>query len=404
MAAIATMLVGLSTPALGEDWPKWRGPNSNGISPEKGINKDWKAKPPKKLWDVPMRDKGHAGPAVADGRLFIVDHEGENDVVRAIDLKTGQDLWQFPYPEKKTSDHGYARMTPLIEGDRVYTTSRFGVVNCLNAKTGEKIWSRDLFADFKGKGPTWGIAMSPVIDGEKLIVCPGSKEGSVAALDKMTGKTIWHGGGGYGLGYATPVIATLAGKKQYLVFMGLELVGIDAADGKELWKHRWRAVQNTATPIVTQPDHVFITTWYSKKACALLKITDNGPEVVWENENLMSKINTPILFDGHLYGNNSATGNLVCIDAKTGELKWQQPGFEHGGQVAADGVLIAVDGEGGEIVMLEMSPRGYNELGRTFPFAKGGNNLRGNVWAPPIIADGKLLARDRNRLVCLDLK
>src|SRR5690606_1369841 len=114
----AALMLGCSGVAVGEDWPRWRGAHGDGISRETGINKDWKARAPQKVWDVAMHDKGHAGPAVADGRVFIVDHEGEDDIVRALDLKTGKELWRYAYPEKKTSDHGYARMTPLVEGDR----------------------------------------------------------------------------------------------------------------------------------------------------------------------------------------------------------------------------------------------------------------------------------------------
>src|ERR1035437_6538308 len=143
-----------SVPAASRDWARWCGPNADGISPETGINKDWKNKPPKALWETPLNDRGHAGPSVADGKVYIVDHQDENDIVRAIDLKTGQDLWTFPYKEAKKEDNGHARTTPLIEDGRVYTVSRFGLVHCLDAKSGEKIWSCDLVQKFDGKLPT----------------------------------------------------------------------------------------------------------------------------------------------------------------------------------------------------------------------------------------------------------
>jgi outer membrane protein assembly factor BamB len=187
--------------------------------------------------------------------------------------------------------------------------------------------------------------------------------------------------------------------------MGTDLVGVDAADGKVLWSHQWRAAQCTATPIVIGEDGVFITSWYDKKAGALLKVREKGVEVVWENQNLMAKINTPVLFEGHLYGGNSGTESLVCVDAKTGELKWTQKGFEHGGHVAVDGVLLTLSGKTGELVMVQMTPEKYVELGRINPFEKKvGGRLRGNVWAPPIVADGKVIVRDRNTVVCLELR
>lgn len=398
-----------SAPAGTRDWPQFLGPNADGISPQTGINKDWQARPPKVLWDIPMQDKGHAGPSVAGGAVFIVDHEGENDIVRAIDLKTGRDRWTFPYPESKQEDHGHARITPLVADGRVYTVSRLGLIHCLDAKTGDKVWSRDIVKDFKGSPPTWGLAMSPVLDGEKLIVCPGGPGASVVALDRKTGGTIWQGGGSYtgksGLGYATPVIATLYGTRQYVVFMGTHVIGVDAGSGKELWKLPWSAIQCTASPRVMGPDTIFITSFYDqKKSCALVKVSPDGAKVVWENTNLRSKMATPIVFDGHIYGNDSATGSLVCIDAKTGDLRWKQAGFEQGGMVAVDGVLLALDGKSGDLVMVEMKSDSYRELGRCEPLKYQGKGLRGNVWVAPIVADGKAIIRDRNRLVCLELK
>jgi outer membrane protein assembly factor BamB len=396
--------------APSRDWPRFLGPNANGISLLTGINKDWKNRPPKVLWDVPLGDRGHAGPAVAAGIVYSVDHEDEDDVVRAIDLAGGKDLWTFKYPESKQGDNGHARATPLIDGGRVYTTSRFGLVHCLDAKTGAKLWSRHIVKDFDGKPPTWGISMSPVVDGDKLIVCPAGANASVVALNKKTGETIWQGGGSYtgknGLGYATPVIATLCGKKQYVVFMGTYLIGVDAENGKELWKLPWFAVQCTATPLVLGDDTIFVTTWYDqKKACALIKVSPKGPQVVWEKESLRSKMATPVLVDGHIYGNDSPTRSLVCIEARTGDLRWRQPGFEHGGLVVVDGVLLALDGRSGQLAMVEITPDEYRELGRIHPLEyRGGNTLRGNVLVAPIVADGKAIVRDRNRLVCIDLK
>ena len=410
-ATLAIACIALAAvPAAAADWPRFLGPSADGISPETGINKDWKARPPKALWDFPLEDRGHAGPAVAGGIVYIVDHKGEDDVVRALDLGTGKEVWTFAYPESKQEDNGHARATPLVDDGRVYTVSRFGLVNCLQAKTGAKVWSRDIVKDFNGRPPTWGIAMSPVVDGDKLIVCPGGANASVVALNKTTGETIWQGGGSYtgktGLGYATPVIATLIGKKQYVVFMGTHLTGVDAENGKELWKLPWFAVQSTATPLIVGDDTVFITSWYeNRKACALVKVSADGPRVIWENTSIMAKMATPVLYKGFIYGGNGSTGNLVCIDAKTGEIRWQQPGFEHGGLVAADGVLLALDGKSGDLVMVEMTPERYNELGRVQPLRyRGGGGVRGNVWTAPIIADGKAIIRDRNRLMCLDLK
>ena len=124
------------------DWPNFRGPTFDGISPEQGINKNWNQKPPKLLWKVAMSDDGYAGPSVANGRVFIIDHKENQDVVRAIDIKTGKDVWQYSYENADKNDLGFSRATPTIDRGRVYTLSHPGLINCLDAKTGKKLWPR----------------------------------------------------------------------------------------------------------------------------------------------------------------------------------------------------------------------------------------------------------------------
>ena len=385
---------------LGADWPGWRGPNRDAISPDTGINKDWNANAPKELWRVKVGDLGHAGPAVADGKVFILDHKGSEDIVRAIDLSTGKDVWKTRYEDASKQNYGFSRATPLVENGKVCTVSFNGNVHCLDAKDGKILWKKSLVGDFGGRAPQWMFAMSPVIDGEKLILVTGATGGDVIAVNKDTGDVLWKGGGGDLPGYSTPVVATLAGKRQYLVFMANALTGVDAADGKRLWKFQWQTEYdvNAATPIVVGDDSVFITSGYNR-GCALVKVTADAATKVWENKNIKSHFNSPVLSGGYLYG-TSDPGDLVCLDAKTGNVVWKQDGFEKGGLLAIDGVIIAQDGRRGTLVMCELSPKGYKELGRINAFPK----CRQRAWAPPIVADKKLIARDMSELVCYDLK
>ncbi|MCX7886502.1 MAG: PQQ-binding-like beta-propeller repeat protein, partial [Verrucomicrobiae bacterium] len=217
---------------LAADWPNFLGPTRNSLSPETGLNKNWSTYPPRELWRVPMNDDGYAGPSVANGKVFIVDHRGDKDVVRALDLRTGKDVWTYSYNDRAKPNYGFARATPTVEGGKVYTVSRFGWVHCLDEKTGSLIWRKDVVAQFKGIIPRWEMAWSAVVDGDKLIVVPGGDGAAVAALDKNTGATVWKGGGSDKPGYATPVVATLHGVKQYVVFTAFHLIGVDAASGK----------------------------------------------------------------------------------------------------------------------------------------------------------------------------
>ena len=395
--AVFVAVVGFAVSAMAADWPHFRGPNSNGISPETGISKAWNDKKPETLWTAKMSDDGCAGPSIAGGKVFIIDHVAGKDFVRCFELATGKQVWEFPYDEAGASDNGFARSTPTVEDGVVYTVARSGQLFCLDVKDGKKIWGRNLIADFKGKLPQWKMAMSPVIDGDKLIVCPGGPGAGVAALNKKTGETIWQGGGDDKIGYATPVIATIGGKKQYLVFTGVSIIGVDAADGKVLWSHPWKTQYdvNAAAPILVGDDSVYITSGYGH-GCALMKVTGEKPEAVWENKEIQAHFSSSILIDGFIYGTGDP-GNLVCLEAKTGKTVWRQGGFEKGGIIAVDGTLIGLDGKDGNVIMVEISSAAYKELGRFKP-------LGGQSWTAAVVADGKMLVRNKTALACFNLK
>jgi len=386
----------LSTAAFSAEWPQFRGMKADGCSPEQGINKAWNEKAPAVLWQIPLGDNGHAGPAVAGGKVFIIDHQGDQDVVRAIDIATGKDVWTFPYADPFKFWNGFARTTPAVDGDRLYTLSASGQLYCLDIAAGKSVWSKNLVADFGGIMPKWGYAISPVVDGEKLIVCPGGADAGVAALNKNTGDVLWKGAPGEIAGYATPVIAVIDGKRQYVVFAGKALLGLDDAGGKVLWRFPWetRFDVNAAMPEVIG-NTIFITSGY-KHGCALIEVKGDTAAARWQNTNMQASFNAPILVDGYLYG-NSDPGNLVCLELATGNLAWSQGGFDKGGLLAVDGTLIAIQGATGDIKLVKLQATAYEELGALKP-------LGGQGWAPPVLADGKLIVRTTKALACIDLK
>jgi len=382
--------------AAAADWPNFRGPNRDGISPEQDIGKNWDADPPEALWTVSLDDEGYAGPAVAGDLLYIIDHRGSEDVVRAIDTETGADAWSYSYPDTSWENYGYARATPTVDGDRVYVLSRLGLVTCLDAATGGEVWSRNIVEDFEGVSPKYEMSMSPLVDGDHLILTPGGKDAAVVALDKRTGRTVWKGGGSDKPGYATPVAAVIGGQRQYIVFTGVSLIGVASGDGSLLWRFPWETSHdvNAATPIVVGED-VFITSGYNHGS-ALLRIRGGRPVVLWQNRNLVGHFNSPIYSGGYLYGIGDP-GELVCLDLRTGEVQWSERGFEKGGVVGIDGMIIAVDGRKGDVVLVEMTPGEYRERGRIRP-------LGGQSWTAPIVADGRLYLRNQESLVSLDLR
>jgi len=384
----------IATGALAADWPHWRGPDRNGTAPDTGINKDWNARPPEVLWQTAMHDDGYAGPSVADGKVFIIDHDGAEDVVRAIDIETGQDVWQCRYADLTEANYGFSRSTPVYDEGRLYTVSFLGKVACIDAGTGEILWDVDMRRQFGGVLPTWGYAMSVLIDGDRVIIVPGGPNACVVALNKATGEVIWAGGGGDIPGYSTPVKATIQDVEQYVVFAGKALIGVQASDGGLLWRVPWETNYdvNAPTPIISG-DHVFITSNY-KRGCAVIAVEPDGAHILWENKNMSSHFNTPVFYQGHMFGPTNP--NLICLSPSTGQIVWRQSGFERGGCVIVDGAIIALGGASGDLVMAEATTAGYNELGRIRP-------LGGQSWTAPIIANGRLIIRNKQALACLDL-
>jgi outer membrane protein assembly factor BamB len=403
MKLMQTALLAAAAAALAaqaSEWPHFLGPDSNGISPEKGINKDWTGKPPKQLWNVPLKDDGYAGPSVAGGKVFIIDHLGSDDIVRAYELASGKQLWEFKYADAEKPNYGFSRATPAFDDGKLYTLSRSGNLNCIDAEKGVKLWSHNLRQEFQGVTGRWDYAQSPLIDGEKLIVCPGGQNG-IVALNKETGKELFSGGGPDPAGYSTPVIATINGKKQYVIFEGKALIGVDPEKGgSPLWRCAWTTQSdiNVASPIVVDDSSVFVTSGYGV-GCGLIKVSGNQAQTaqtVWTNKEIQAHFNSPVLINGQIYGIGDAFG-LVCLNPATGKANWKQAGFEKGGLLAIDGVLLAMNGAQGDCVMLQASPDAYKELGRFKP-------LGGQSWTAPIVADLKLIVRNKNKLACFDLK
>lgn len=400
MRLLLLVIASLCLPAMlvAADWPQFRGPNANGIAPDTGINKDWNTRPPQVLWSTTMTDGGHGGPSVAAGKVFIIDHKAGQDIVRALDLKTGTDVWQYSYADATNDNYGFTRSTPVYHDGKLYTISRLGRVHCLDAAKGTVIWSCSLMTDFGGKKPGWDFSMSPFVDGKKVILCPGGNNAGVVALDKDTGAVIWKGGNSDTPGYATPVAATILGTKQYVVFTAYNLIGVDADTGKLLWSYPWKTGcdVNAAAPIVSG-NSIFIASDYGH-GCMIVAITPEGPKPAWQDVSkaMQSRFSSPVLAENVLFGNGEP--NLVCLDPKTGTALWKQGGLEMGGLVVVDGTIIAQNGGNGDIFMAKLSAQGYQELGRIKPVPGS------QCWTAPIVADGKLFVRNASKLVCLDLR
>jgi len=393
-AALALLTWALHGSTVGADWPNWRGPAWDGKSPETGINKDWKTKPPKELWRIKMSDEGFAGPCIAGGKLFITDHDaaGNQDLLRAIDANTGKDLWRYGFPTVAAPNYGWSNATPAFDANRLYLLSRSGQLHCLDPEKGTRIWMRDLKADFKANS-LFDFSSSPVIDGNNLIIATGGPN-LMVALNKETGADAWKSALENAANCCTPLVAALKGKRQCMVFTFDKLVSVDASTGQKLWE--LPATYYIPSPIVAGDNIFYGATGSAPFSCAL--VTPEGTKV-WENQNIAPHLGTPIYADGYVYGTTGPkqSGGLACIDAKTGAFAWQQNegGFGELAMIAVDGVFLAFK-DGGQLVMANLTPKAYEELGRL--------SIGGRGWTAPAVADGKLFIRNEQALVCFNLR
>ncbi|MGQ8335137.1 outer membrane protein assembly factor BamB family protein [Sunxiuqinia sp. A32] len=394
------------------DWPQLDGPLLNCISPETGINTDWTTHKPPVLWTFKMNDGGYASSTIVKGVVYIVDHKGSDDILRALDLNTGTQLWESAYEEETSAGYGFTRGCPVYSEGKLYTYSSGGIATCFDASAGKIIWSRNLQQEYDGKKADWGYSASPFVDGEKVIYQPGGTNASVVALDKNTGKNLWQSGSD-AAGHATPITAIIHGVKQYVIFNTYGAVSIRADDGTQLWRHQWITQHNcNALAPVIMGNKVFIASGYGV-GCAMLDINKNWKVTeIWKNKELIARTARPILYKGYLYGTDE-TARLVCLNPKTGMIVWAEDGFgarlNHawkdgfscgsGALILVDGTLFVVSELTKSIVAVKATPEGYQELGRMELLVNGID-----LFSPLAFSNGKLIARDKKNLYCVDLK
>jgi len=405
----ATLLEEANPASNKPDWPQWRGPTRDGVSPEKDLVSDWPSSGPKVRWKADCGE-GYSSVSVANGRaitLFQTD-DSQREVVICWDADTGKKLWEHDYSAPYVSDQGSGpRSTPTIEGDRVYTVGATGILHCLDAKTGKPVWRKDLLAEFGAKNLQWGVSFSPLTDGDLLITNPGGPDGnSIVAFNKVTGDVVWKSFN-EGAGYSSPIALTINGTRQVVVFTAKSLVGITEADGRLLWRYPWETSYdvNAATPLPIRAKvgdaeitYLFISSGYNK-GCALLKIASTGggefaAQKVFESNLMRNHFSSSVRYQDHLYGFDQEL--LVCMDLRSGNIKWNQSGFHKGSLILSGDHLIIV-GETGKLAVAEASPSGYHEKGSYRIF-------RRKSWTPPSLANGKLYLRDQQQVLCLDLK
>ncbi|WP_372366804.1 PQQ-binding-like beta-propeller repeat protein [Candidatus Uabimicrobium sp. HlEnr_7] len=380
-----------------DDWPKWRGEASTGVSQEKNILTSWPKAGLKTLWKASL-GSGYSGISVANGRVFTLYGDSDYENAVALDAKTGKVLWKkrLGYLFKNYFGDG-PRSTPTVDGNKVYVISSNGDLQCLSTKNGRKYWGMNVLKKFIAKNIDWGMSGSPFIVNDLLLYNPGGKKGSIIALDKNTGKLKWTSGN-FPAGYSTPITATIGGIFQVIMFTGDHIVGFLPQNGKIIWKSKWVTDYNVnaATPIFHN-NHVFISSGY-RSGSALIKLTVNDGKIsarkLWTTKKMKNHFSSSILHNNHIYGFHQT--RLKCMDFQTGSNKWTQSGFQKGSLVGVNNHMIIL-GEKGGLAIAELIPGSYKQKG-FMPLFKGTK-----CWTVPTIANGQLYVRNESQMVCLDV-
>ncbi len=397
--------------ARAAEWPQWRGPQRNGISAETGLLAEWPKEGPKLVWQVKDIDSGYSTPSVVGDRLYLLSNQGlDNEFVQALDAKGGKRIWsqrigKVGNPDQQPN-YPAARSTPTVDGEWVYAFGSDGDLACLERATGKVRWHANVRKDYGGQPGIWAYSESPLVDGEAVICTPGGPDATMLALNKNTGELIWKCAvaGGEQAAYTSALVIEVGGVRQYVQMLQKGLVGVEAKTGKLLWRYDRTAKGSPAvipTPVV---DGDFIYSAAGRSGGGGVRLKVNGgtfeTEQLYFSPKLPTSVGGVLKVGEYLYG--TSAGALLCLEFKTGNVKWDDRSIGAAALCYADGRLY-LHGENGEVALLEATPEAYREKGRFKPVDQPDRGSS-KAWAYPIIADGRLYIRDLGTLWCYDVK
>ncbi len=416
-----------------DDWPQWLGPKRDGIWREKGIIEKFPQGGAKVLWRAPIA-AGYAGPAVADGRVYVTDRVAGDakpgdpfqrgkypglERVFCINVADGSVIWRKEYPVDYTMSYALGpRATPCVSDGKVYTVGGEGDVRCYKTDNGDLVWSKK-FNDDGSQTPMWGYSSSPMIDGDKLI-CIGSANNIAIAFNKNNGEIIWKNLSGKEPGYAPPVIYEAGGKRQLIIWHPAALVSLDPENGKEYWSEKRESKMglSIATPM-KMGNMLFISSAY--EGATMMQFDADSPRAkrLWHRggrtENTTDAIHmlipSPALKDGYVYG-VEIYGQLRCLKAENGDRLWETFKATTEGEklrwatafVIQQGDRFILANDQGDLIIANMSPKGYEEISRAHVIAPTNPDAnRPVIWSHPAFANKCVYWRNDKELICVSM-
>jgi outer membrane protein assembly factor BamB len=427
VALLAVFVSSAVVDAHAEDWPQWGGTQRDLVWREKGIVDTLPAVDPAtgmlpRVWTAKI-GAGYAGPAVADGRVFITDRLANDDLERALcfDADTGKELWKHEYDAPYSISYPLGpRATPTVDGNRVYVLGAEGRLFCFDVASGDIVWQKHLPTDFGTEVPVWGMAAAPLVDGDQLIVLAGGKPNHmVVSLNKNTGDEIWSALDGKEPGYCPPVIFEFGGQRQLIIWHPAAVVGLDPANGNVLWEVPFAVEAGLTIPTPRKlGNRLFVTSFYDGPLMIDLGSNGRTPRVLWrtkpgnrelKNDSLHAIMCTPIVTEDFIYGVGSY-GELRCLETDTGRMVWETreatgPERWSNAFLIPNGDRVILCNEHGEIIFAKLSGDGYKQISRakliepTQPIQR-----RMTVWSHPAFAMGSVFARNDGELIRVNLK
>jgi outer membrane protein assembly factor BamB len=423
------LVVCLASSALGDDWPQWMGPGRDNVWREEGLIDKFPDDGPKVLWRTPVAG-GYAGPAVVAGRVYLMDYVTDDNVrvdnfdrkassgterVLCLDEKTGEIKWKHEYPVTYTISYPAGpRCTPSVQDGKVYALGAEGNLHCLDAASGDVIWSKDFHSEYHTKSALWGYASHPLIDGDNLICIVGGEGSHVVAFDKNTGSERWKALTSPEQGYSPPTIFDASGVRQLILLRPNAVTSVDPATGNEYWSVPYEATSNSIimSPVLSG-DLLYAGGFNNKSLLLKLDSDKPGAEVAWRDRgaNAVSPINVqPYAEDGVLYGFDQK-GVLRAIDLESGKKLWEtskpvsdRPANSGTAFIVRQGKRHWLFNDSGELIIAKISPDGYDETDRVKVIEPTNTAFgRDVVWSMPAFANRRAYIRNDEECICVDL-
>lgn len=357
-----------------------------------------------------------------DGEVFVLDRiQGENDVLRCIDLETGAEKWNFTYEAKGELPYPGSRAVPAVDKNYVWSVGPHGHLHCIDKKSHTSLWSHNLLEDYGGELQKWGFSVSPIISDDLVIVSPQGEKAGVVAYNKLSGEMVWESRRltGYRF-HVSPTLGNYGGIKQVIMTSSCvkgdgyttdEVVAFEVVTGRELWSYKdFNSFACIAPPVAVDNTHLLLTSCAYEDnynpVTILLEVKSDGESFefkeLFRNVEAGCKMHPPVVVNEHIYLNNNRRKNeMVCLTWQ-GERCWPEkstPGFELGALISIDGLIINQNGKNGDLHFIKPTPEAYTELGKVSFF----DSKKSQAWGPMAYANGKLLARDNDKIVCVNL-